>query len=48
MKKYLLSNSRSNEDIARLFTELNPSHVKALIALNELFTIFIIIKQKQQ
>ena len=27
------------EDVARLVTDINPKHIKALIALNELFTI---------
>lgn len=38
-KKILSGNSVQLDDVSRLVNDLNPSHVKALIALNELFTI---------
>lgn len=38
-KKILSGNSVNLTDVARLVNDINPKHVKALIALNELFTI---------
>ena len=38
-KKILTGNVVRLEDVARLVTDINPKHIKALIALNELFTI---------
>ena len=38
-KKILSGNVVQLEDVARLVTDINPKHVEALIALNELFTI---------
>ena len=39
-KKRKLSEKVANlEDVARLVTDINPMHIEALIALNELFTI---------
>lgn len=38
-KKILSDNSVNLTDVARLVNDINPKHVKALIALNELFTI---------
>ena len=38
-KKILSGNVVRLEDVARLVTDINPSHIEALIALNELFTI---------
>lgn len=38
-KKILSGNSVNLQDVARLVNDINPKHVKALIALNELFTI---------
>lgn len=38
-KKILSGNVVQLEDVARLVTDINPKHIKALIALNELFTI---------
>lgn len=38
-KKSLSGNSVNLQDVARLVNDINPKHVKALIALNELFTI---------
>ena len=38
--KKILSGNRVNlQDVARLVNDINPKHVKALVALNELFTI---------
>lgn len=37
--KNLSGNVVHLNDVARLVTEINPKHIKALIALNELFTI---------
>lgn len=38
-KKILSGNVVHLEDVARLVTDINPMHIEALIALNELFTI---------
>lgn len=38
-KKILSGNSVNLQDVARLVNDINPKHVKALVALNELFTI---------
>lgn len=38
-KKILSDNSVKLEDVARLVNDINPKHMKALVALNELFTI---------
>ena len=38
-KKILSGNVVHLNDVARLVTDINPKHIKALIALNELFTI---------
>lgn len=38
-KKILSGNSVNLQEVARLVNDINPKHVKALIALNELFTI---------
>ena len=38
-KKILSGNSVKLEDVAQLVNDINPKHVKALIALNKLFTI---------
>lgn len=38
-KKILSGNVVQLEDVARFVTDINPKHIKALIALNELFTI---------
>lgn len=38
-KKILSGNVVHLNDVARLITDINPKHIKALIALNELFTI---------
>ena len=38
-KKILSGNVVQLEDVARLVTDINPKHIEALIALNELFTI---------
>lgn len=38
-KKILSGNAVELEDVARLVTDINPKHIKALIALNKLFTI---------
>lgn len=38
-KKILSGNAVELEDVTRLVQSLNPSHIEALIALNELFTI---------
>ena len=38
-KKILSGNVVQLEDVARLVTDINPKHIKALIALNKLFTI---------
>ena len=38
-KKILSGNSVKLEDVARLVNDINPKHMKALVALNELFTI---------
>lgn len=38
-KKILSGNGVRLEDVARLVTDINPKHIKALIALNKLFTI---------
>ena len=38
-KKILSGNAVQLNDVARLVTDINPKHIKALIALNELFTI---------
>ena len=38
-KKILSGNVVQLEDVARLVTDINPMHIEALIALNELFTI---------
>lgn len=38
-KKILSENAVQLNDVARLVTDINPKHIKALIALNELFTI---------
>lgn len=38
-KKILLGNVVHLNDVARLVTDINPMHIEALIALNELFTI---------
>ena len=38
-KKILSGNIVQLEDVARLVTDINPKHIEALIALNELFTI---------
>ena len=38
-KKILSGNAVELEDVARLVTDINPKHIEALIALNELFTI---------
>ena len=38
-KKILSGNSVSLEDVSRLVNDINPKHVKALVALNKLFTI---------
>lgn len=40
VSRYILSgNAVQLNDVARLVTDINPKHIKALIALNELFTI---------
>lgn len=39
VKKILSGNVVQLEDVARLVTDINPKHIEALIALNELFTI---------
>ena len=39
VKKKLSGKVAQFEDVARLVTDINPKHIKALIALNELFTI---------
>lgn len=38
-KKLLSGNSVSLENVAKLVNDINPKHVKALVALNKLFTI---------
>lgn len=38
-KKVLSSNCVKLVDVARLVQDVNPNHIKALVALNELFTI---------
>lgn len=38
-KKILSGNVVRLEDVAQLVTDINPKHIEALIALNELFTI---------
>ena len=38
-KKILSGNVVQLEDVERLVTDINPKHIKALIALNKLFTI---------
>ena len=38
-KKILSGNVVQLNDVARLVTDINPMHIEALIALNELFTI---------
>lgn len=38
-KKNLSGNSVNLQEVTRLVNDINPKHVKALIALNELFTI---------
>ncbi len=38
-KKILSGNHVKLDDVANLVSEVNPKHIKALIALNELFTI---------
>lgn len=38
-RKFSSGRSVNLEDVARLVNDINPKHVKALIALNELFTI---------
>lgn len=38
-KKILSGNVVQLEDVARLVTDINPKHIKALVALNKLFTI---------
>ena len=38
-KKILSRNAVQLNDVARLVTDINPMHIEALIALNELFTI---------
>ena len=38
-KKILSGNVVQLEDVERLVSDINPKHIKALIALNELFTI---------
>lgn len=38
-KKILSGNVVQLEDVARLVTDINPKHIEALIALNELFTL---------
>ena len=38
-KKILSGNVVQLNDVARLVTDINPKHIEALIALNELFTI---------
>lgn len=38
-KKNLSGNAVQLNDVARLVTDINPMHIEALIALNELFTI---------
>lgn len=38
-KKILSGNVVQLEDVARLVTDINPKHLKSLIALNKLFTI---------
>ena len=38
-KNILSGNAVQLNDVARLVTDINPKHIKALIALNELFTI---------
>ena len=38
-KKILSENAVQLNDVARLVTDINPMHIEALIALNELFTI---------
>lgn len=38
-KKILSGNSVKLEDVAQLVNDINPKHVKALIALNKLYTI---------
>ena len=39
LKKILSGNVVQLNDVARLVTDINPKHIEALIALNELFTI---------
>ena len=39
VKKILSGNVVQLNDVARLVTDINPKHIEALIALNELFTI---------
>lgn len=39
LKKNLSGNVVQLNDVARLVTDINPKHIEALIALNELFTI---------
>lgn len=39
VKRKLSGKVAQFEDVARLVTDINPKHIKALIALNELFTI---------
>lgn len=39
VKRKLSGKVAQFEDVARLVTDINPKHLKALIALNELFTI---------
>lgn len=39
VKRKLSGKVAKLEDVARLVTDINPKHIKALIALNELFTI---------
>ena len=38
-KEYISGNGIKLEDVARLVSDINPKHLKALIALNKLFTI---------
>ena len=38
-KEFISGNGIKLEDVARLVTDINPKHLKALIALNKLFTI---------
>ena len=39
LKKIISGNVVQLNDVARLVTDINPKHIEALIALNELFTI---------